>query len=577
MSSNQPQSMDITSLLAVVCELRRTILPSRFEKAQQPDPWTLQLGFRTLEGLKWIEICWKAEISRLVQIDPPNKEGAQSTLAKQLQHILTHMALIEIKQSGFERIVELSLAKRPGAKTERCLIVEIMGRHSNILLLDQNKKVITIGRQIRTKQSRVRPISTGDIYAKPPSLQGYTPSSRETFEEWKEKLCTIPSNLKRSLLKTYQGISPSLAIQLVSDDIEEANNLLEISVSQINDKQWNLIFTNWKQWLNDFEKQNLSINMEGPTAYRAWGCQKNIKTGSSIVLSRYYRVLINKQKINQQEKELKKILSESILSETSLLSQQKNLYLKSNDSDELTKRANDIMATAFPTSQIILNAQKLYNKAKKLRRSKIALKQRIIYHQERINIINEFLTYLDNLTNKSIKDNLESKIVLLLELKEEIYIYLNLKNKKRKNNQKSQRINPLTIRTPNGLSIQVGRNHRQNEHISFKQARNKDLWFHAQESPGSHVVLKSSNGIPSDKDLEIAADIAAHFSKASGNSKVPIFMVAINKLKRIPHSQPGTVRFDESEIIWGNPSRGNDFLESVTLFEGNNIAGSIDH
>ncbi len=89
----------------------------------------------------------------------------------------------------------------------------------------------------------------------------------------------------------------------------------------------------------------------------------------------------------------------------------------------------------------------------------------------------------------------------------------------------------------------------------MRKARNGDLWFHAQECPGSHVVLKSSAAIAEDEDIQIAADIAALFSRAKGNKKVPVFMVPTEKLQRIPGTASGVVRHQGGEICWANPSR----------------------
>ena len=130
------QIMDLTTLKAVVFELRHLIVPSRFESAQQIDSHTVQLGFRTLENLTWLEISWLAESPRIVQIPPPKKYGEKSTLAKQLKHLLVNLALVKIEQNGFERIVKFKFSSRPGKEIEKEVVVELMGRHSNILLLD---------------------------------------------------------------------------------------------------------------------------------------------------------------------------------------------------------------------------------------------------------------------------------------------------------------------------------------------------------------------------------------------------------------------------------------------------------
>ena len=102
---------------------------------------------------------------------------------------------------------------------------------------------------------------------------------------------------------------------------------------------------------------------------------------------------------------------------------------------------------------------------------------------------------------------------------------------------------------------------RQNDLISFKFSKKGDLWFHAQESPGSHVVLKSSSQKPSDDDIQISADLAALFSKAKMNIKVPISLVNIKDLQKITKGGPGCVSFNNVEILWGNPTRGKDYIK----------------
>ena len=121
-------------------------------------------------------------------------------------------------------------------------------------------------------------------------------------------------------------------------------------------------------------------------------------------------------------------------------------------------------------------------------------------------------------------------------------------------------ISPLEIKSPRGLVIQVGRNHRQNEWISLKKAKPGDIWFHAQECPGSHVVLKTSAGFAEVDDIQVAADLAAFFSKAKLNQHVPIVLVPTEQLKRIPGSMPGTVRYRKCKVMWANPSNGKKYF-----------------
>ena len=110
--------------------------------------------------------------------------------------------------------------------------------------------------------------------------------------------------------------------------------------------------------------------------------------------------------------------------------------------------------------------------------------------------------------------------------------------------------------SPSGLFIQVGRNHRQNEWISLKQSKNGDIWFHVQECPGSHVILKASAGQADEKDIKLSSDLAAFFSKAKGSKHVPVVMVNAKDLQRIKGALPGVVRFKNAEILWGDPEKG---------------------
>ncbi len=163
-------------------------------------------------------------------------------------------------------------------------------------------------------------------------------------------------------------------------------------------------------------------------------------------------------------------------------------------------------------------------------------------------------------------ENKDDSLDILIELKEELETHLFFSNPKTsKRNTPSNISCILELPSPSGLSIQVGRNHRQNEIISLKKARRGDLWFHSQECPGSHVVLKASNGIFEDDDLQICADLAAFFSKARLNKKVPVIMVKTNQLQKLKGSIPGTVTFRGGKIIWGDPLKGKGHLEKTNL------------
>ena len=553
------QIMDLTTLKAVVFELSQDIVPSRFENAQQIDSHTIQLGFRTLEKLTWIEISWLAESPRIVSIPPPKKFGEKSTLAKQLKHILVNLALVEISQTGFERIVRFKFASRPGKEIEQELIVELMGRHSNILLLGRKNKVITLGKQIKERQSRLRPIGTGDIYTSPPPLKGLVPESSEPFTSWKENICLVPSTFKNSLKDTYQGVSPALTLQIASNNYNEALNIINQSVTSIELKIWKKIFKKWNEWLLDIENNNYTINFEGATDFVVWGERKSKAKSKRIgvSLSLYYSNKLLERKINSIREKLKQDLANSIDQETRKLDLQELLIQKVPEYITMQNKAQDLLSLRAPTKKQIIEAQSLFKEAKRKKRSKESISNRIDFHKNKISDIQCCESFLDSLIYEANEDN-KNKLDSIIELKEEVEEYICIKkdsSKFKSNRKKEQASSIKEIESPSGLKIQIGGNNRQNELISLRKGRKGDLWFHAQEAPGSHIVLKSSNGLVDEKDIQLAADLASFFSRARGNKLVPIIMVPIENLQRISGALPGTVSHRGGKVLWGKAER----------------------
>ena len=141
-----------------------------------------------------------------------------------------------------------------------------------------------------------------------------------------------------------------------------------------------------------------------------------------------------------------------------------------------------------------------------------------------------------------------ARLDALSDLRRELDELLNPVGRQERRQRQQQGPPALEFTSPSGLVLQVGRNHRQNDWISLRQARSGDLWFHAQECPGSHVVLKSSAGLADDDDLQLACDLASYFSRARGNVRVAVVMAPTDHLQRIPGMGPGTVRHSGGEV-----------------------------
>ena len=556
-SPSRLQAVDVTTLRAVLAEWRPLLLPSRFEKAQQASPQALQIGLRSLSGINWLELSWQAEAARLHTIPPPPRQGDGSTLAQQLQHGLRGLALIEIQQQGWERVVELGFARRPGEPVLRWLVVELMGRHSNLLLLDADRQVVALARQVKPQQSRLRPIGTGDPYQPPPPLAGEPPRLEESFGSWQRRLRLVPLPLQQALRDAYQGISPALLRQLLPCGWGE------LRVDSISPEQWQQLWQGWRQWLEAVQMGRFSWQLE-PAGYRCWAGSSGDTPAANPALAinqgmaAYFSEHLGAQLLVQQRQQLQHRLQATVERESRQASEQQALLDAVPEGEALQRRADALLSQLQPSRQCIEEAQKLYKTARKRRRSVAAITPRLEQHRQRLASLEASLTYLEQ------ADSLEQVGSLVAELEALLAERGQRKPAGGRQRRRAGAIEgvpqPLELHTPSGLPVQIGRNHRQNEWIAFRQARRGDLWFHAQELPGSHVVLKSSERLASDADLQAAADMAAHYSRGRGNRRVPVVMVPTEELQRIPGAAPGTVRHRGGSVLWGEPQRALSLL-----------------
>ncbi len=567
MQKGVPQIMDITSIKSVLHDLSEEVLPSRFETAQQPEPNIIQFCLRGINSQTWIEVSWNSDSARILKINRPEKIGAESTLSKQLRYGLKYMALVTIEQDKFERVIKFGFAKKPGDEINKYLIFELMGKHSNIFYLDNNQKIIAVGKQINSNQSSFRTVSTGSIYSEPPKNMKKEPSPNESYEIWKESISSVPESLKYCLINTYQGVSPILTKQLETFSHLGSGEIMNKNIDFISETNLKKIYQSWKIWIDRFNNNNFNFSIFENFFYSVWFLKNEIKNKNNIDqingLENYYDFYLKQKKIEALIKKIDGIIFKQTTLEKKNLNLQSDLLINSENYRIYKEKADKIFMTHEIQKQDIIKGQKLYKKSKKLKRAQNLIKERIDIYKNKLDRLEEFSALLDNL-NSLKNENQKIRINLLEEIKAEICREFNVrfKNiKEQKRDSSGLESSPIEINTPKGLTIQIGRNMRQNDLISFKFSKKGDLWFHAQESPGSHVVLKSSSQTPSDEDIQISADLAALFSKAKMNIKVPISLVNIKDLQKITKGGPGCVSFNNVEILWGNPTRGKDYIK----------------
>jgi len=571
------QPLDATALRAVLAELRPALLPSRFEKAQQSDARTVQLGLRSLAGTFWLELSWRAEAPLLLAIPPPPREGDGSTLARQLQHGLRGLSLVSLEQQGWERVVELGFASRPGEALRRCLVLELMGRRSNLFLLDEQRRVIALAHQVRESQSRQRPIGTGDPYRPPPPLQGEVPRLGEEQASWRRRLCLQPLPLAKALPAAYQGLGPALVRQLCEGLIPQGDPLglplAQRQVEALAEADWQALHRRWSRWLEAVQGERFLLRWSSGGGWRCWdGGEECAAPGAAgplpinAALAAYYGARLAARERLQRRDTLARRLQQALARERQEAERQQALLDAIPAGEEMRQRADGLLSLPSPSRPQIDEAQKLYRRARKLRRSAEQITPRLEAHRQRLEALEASLTYLEQAEGEA-----------ALAALEEEWLELGSRpggaegeGQRRRGARRSRGLRepqPLELRSPGGVRLQVGRNHRQNEWISLRQARRGDLWFHAQELPGSHVVLKGSEQLAAEADRQAAADLAAHFSRGRGNRRVPVVMVAVEELQRIPGAAPGTVRHRGGTVLWAEPERATALLGAPNLPE----------
>ncbi len=567
MQKGVPQLMDITSIKSVLHDLSQEVLPSRFETAQQPESNIIQFCLRGINSQTWIEVSWDSDSARILKINRPEKIGAESTLSKQLRYGLKYMALVKIEQDKFERVIKFGFAKKPGDEIIKSLIFELMGKHSNIFYLDNNQKIIAVGKQINPNQSSFRIVSTGAIYSEPPKNLKKVPSANESYESWKESISSVPEALRYCLINTYQGVSPILTKQLETFSNLSSLEIMNKNIDFISETNLKKIYQSWKIWIERFNNNNFNFSIFDSFFYSVWFLKNEINNKNIVYqingLENYYSFYLKQKKIDALIKKIDGIIFKQTNLEKKNFNLQSDLLINSENYQQYKEKADKIFMTHEIQKQDIIKGQKLYKKSKKLKRARNLIKERIDIYKNKLNRLEEFSALLDNL-NSLKHENPTIRINLLEEIKVEICREFNVRIKNMKEQKRDSSVlesSPIEIKTPKGLKVQIGRNMRQNDLISFKFSKKGDLWFHAQESPGSHVVLKSSSQKPSDEDIQISADLAALFSKAKSNVKVPISLVNIKNLQKITKGGPGCVSFNKVEILWGNPTRAKDYIK----------------
>ncbi len=575
------QPVDYTTLMAACAELNRDWTPSRVEQIYQRDRFTISLALRTLKAKSWLTICWHPEAARINIGDPPPRIKDTFTFSDQLRHQFKGLALTGIKAiAPWERVLDLQFANRPGEEPLWHLYVEIMGKYSNVILTDADLQIITPARQISTAQSSVRPILTGQRYEVPPVLTGTTPKLEEPFTRWYERVSLIPGQLKGQLLKSYCGLSPKVA-----EEIAIAANLSpQVQTNTLEIKDWQELFNYWQKWLIALEQKQFDPGWLN-NGYTVLGWHKTEPVEQvQILLNKYYTQEFNRQQFNQLHHQLNQKLSNLLKKLNVKAKSFRDRLEQSKDAEDYRHKGNLLMAHLheiqpgmksitikdFETGKPVKiklnveknaaqNAQAIYKTSQKLKRAKDAVKPLLAEVNEEINYLSQVQTSLNQLKNdQQTAEDLQALAEIKEELIQQNYLQSDHQGDNRKEDKDSQ---PYRYKAPSGCEIWVGRNNRQNDILTFRTAVEYDLWFHTQEIPGSHVLLRLDPGaVPSEADLQFTADLTAYYSQARESEQVPVTYTKPKDVYKPKGAKPGMVIYKKETVIWGRPQVARAYL-----------------
>jgi len=584
------QPVDFTTLTAACCELRTQWVPGRTEQVYQRDRYTIAIALRTLKSRDWLTISWHPQAARICIGDPPPRTPDTFTFSDQLRHQLVGLALVSLEAiAPWERVLDLQFARRPGEPAIWHLYVEIIGKYSNVILTDANNLIVTVAHQVSAAQSTIRTVQTGQPYEAPPAQTGTTPSLRESQERWQERVSLVPGALQRQLLKSYRGLSPAVARSVAKAAGLDPNQ----STESLSADQWQKLFQRWQEWLqilgveDDQEPSTTqSANQFQPgwteDGYTVigWGIVKPAKNVQSL-LNQYYTAELNQQEFAQLRHQLTQKLSNILKKLRQKAATFAERLQQSDQADEYRQQADLLMAYLHnwepgmksiklpdfetneavkiplnPEKNAVQNAQALYKRHQKLKRARHAVEPLLQEVQAEIEYLEQVEAALQQLDRYRTSEDLQT----LEEIREELIGQKYLETPAQKARNVVDVSEPYRYQTPSGFEVLIGRNNRQNDLLTFRTAGDYDLWFHTQEIAGSHVLLRLEPGTePEVADLQFAADLAAHYSRARESDLVPVVYTKPKYVYKPKGAKPGMAIYKQERILWGSPPQGRNY------------------
>ncbi len=480
-----------------------------------------------------------------------------------------------VTQPGLERILVFHIEHRNelGDMCSWKLIVELMGKHSNIIFCNEEDKIIDSIKHISANMSSVREVLPGREYFIPKTQEKADPMTI-TEEEFYEKICTRPMPSAKALYTSLTGFSPLMGEEVCHrasiDGGFSAESLDEISKLHL--------YKTFKRLMDEIQEQpDCRIYYDGstpvefaPIELTQYASSRSLEFDSvSTMLETYYAERSLVTRIRQKSTDLRKVVSTNleragkklILQEKQMKDTEKkdkfriygellNTYGYSLTGGEKSMKAinyyngEEVTIPLDPTLSAGENAKKYFDRYNKLKRTADALEQQIAETKADVEHLESISTSLDISLHE--ED--------LMEIREELTEYGYLKHKGPQGKKRiAKNSSPLHYISCDGFDIYVGKNNFQNELVSFKLGSGNDWWFHAKGMPGSHVLVKNGGKEMSDEAFEEAGRLAAFYSKGRQAPKVEIDYTQKKNLRKPGGGKPGFVVYYTNYSLMAEP------------------------
>ena len=556
-------AFDGITIANITKELRDTLLGGRIYKIAQPEIDELMLTIKNNGSQYRLMLSADASLP-LVYLTETNKPSPLTApgFCMLLRKHLQNARIVGISQPGLERIIHLKLEhlNELGDVCRKKLIVEIMGKHSNIIFCDDQDKIIDSIKHISGMVSSVREVLPGRDYFIPQTQDKWNPLEID-YVNLQNHMHAKPMAVYKALYTSYTGLSPIMAQEIcyragVDGDMP-ANVLEESSLHTLYDALSGMM----SQVVSGTFTPTIVYDGKEPIEFAAMPltlyADKTSKTYDSIsvLLEQYYAERSIVTRIRQKSVDLRKIV------QTALERNVKKYDLQMKQMQDTEKRekykvygellntygynveqgAKSMEALNYYTNEMITiplddtltpqeNAKKYFDKYGKLKRTYEALSELTVQVKEEIEHLESILTALDIAMQE------EDLVQIKEELIESGYI-------RRKGGTKKVKITskPFHYISSDGFHMYVGKNNYQNDELTFKLATGNDWWFHAKKIPGSHVIVKTEGQELPDRTFEEAARLAAYYSKGREQEKVEIDYLQKKNVKKPNGAKPGFV------------------------------------